>query len=154
MNHDCSTKAVFLCTADKLQSCHILAHWNQHTGPSPLLDQLSFYEVLSTENNPWAGLGRILAVACANVYLCLISREGFPVALHSFGISWPTKYLMTDEITNRTLEVLTDARMLAVWTQHTGPSNILSFSCSMKFFHSKIALGLALGKSCPLFGKR
>ena len=29
-----------------------------------------------------------------------------------------------------------------------------SFSCSMKFFHSKIALGLALGKSCPLFGKR
>ena len=34
MNHDCSTKAVFLCTAVKLQSCHMLAYWTQHTGPS------------------------------------------------------------------------------------------------------------------------
>ena len=24
--HDCSKKAVFLCTAVKLQSCHMLAH--------------------------------------------------------------------------------------------------------------------------------
>ena len=33
-HHDCSTQAVFLCTAVKLQSCHMLAHWTQHTGPS------------------------------------------------------------------------------------------------------------------------
>ena len=46
-HHDCSTKAVFLWTAVKLQSCHVLAHWTQQTGP-------------------WAGLGRILAVACTN----------------------------------------------------------------------------------------
>ena len=26
---------VFLCTADKLQCCHLLAGWNQHTQPSP-----------------------------------------------------------------------------------------------------------------------
>ena len=72
MNHDCSTKAAFLCTVVKLQSCHMLAHWIQHTEPSPPFNQHSlenkvwlFYEVLSIENNPWAGLGRILAVACA-----------------------------------------------------------------------------------------
>ena len=33
-HHNCSTQAVFLCTAVKLQSCHMLAHWTQHTGPS------------------------------------------------------------------------------------------------------------------------
>ena len=71
-HHDCSTKGVFLCTAVKLQSCHMLACWTQHTGPSPPFNQHSFenkrelfYEALSIENNPWAGLGRILAVACA-----------------------------------------------------------------------------------------
>ena len=35
MNHDCSTKVVFLCTAVKLQSCHMLADWTQHTGLCP-----------------------------------------------------------------------------------------------------------------------
>ena len=35
-HHDCSTTAVFLCTAVKLQSCHMLAHWTQHIGPSPV----------------------------------------------------------------------------------------------------------------------
>ena len=35
------------------------AHWTQHSVPSPPFNQYSF------ENNPWAGLGRILAVACA-----------------------------------------------------------------------------------------
>ena len=71
-HHDCSTKAAFLCTAVKLQSCHMLVHWTQHTGPSPPFNQHSFkqqlwlfYEVLSFENSPWASLGRILALACA-----------------------------------------------------------------------------------------
>ena len=32
-HHDCSTQAVFLCTAVKLQSRHMLAHRTQHTGP-------------------------------------------------------------------------------------------------------------------------
>ena len=41
-HHDCSTKAVFLCTAVKLQSCHMLAHWTQHTGPRPPFNQHSF----------------------------------------------------------------------------------------------------------------
>ena len=48
---------------------HMLAHWTQHTGPSQttfIRAKLQlFYQVLSFENNPWAGLGRILAVACA-----------------------------------------------------------------------------------------
>ena len=33
-HHDCSTQAVFLCTADKLQCWPMLAHWTQHIGPS------------------------------------------------------------------------------------------------------------------------
>ena len=33
-HHDCSTQAAFLCTADKLQCWHMLAHWTQDTGPS------------------------------------------------------------------------------------------------------------------------
>ena len=90
MNHDCSTKAAFLCTVVKLQSCHMLAHWIQHTEPSPPFNQHSlenkvwmFYEVLSIENNPWAGLGRILAVACATTekHWCLqrpACWEGLP----------------------------------------------------------------------------
>ena len=41
-HHDCSTKAVFLWTAVKLQSCHILAHWTQHTGPCPPFNLHSF----------------------------------------------------------------------------------------------------------------
>ena len=41
-HHGCSTQAVFLCTADKLQSCHMLAHWTHHTGPSPPFNQHSF----------------------------------------------------------------------------------------------------------------
>ena len=68
-HHDCSTKAVFLCTAIKLQSCHI--------------------------DGPWASLGRILALACATtekhwcpvsrVYLCLFPWESF--SRHTLFIS-------------------------------------------------------------------
>ena len=45
-HHDCSKKSVFLCTAVKLQSCHMLAHWTQHTGPSPPFNQHSFEQYL------------------------------------------------------------------------------------------------------------
>ena len=41
-HHDCSTKAVFLCTAVKLQSWPMLSHWTQHTSPSPPFNQHSF----------------------------------------------------------------------------------------------------------------
>ena len=41
-HHDCSRKAVFPCTAVKLQSCHMLAHSTQHTGSSPPFNQHSF----------------------------------------------------------------------------------------------------------------
>ena len=66
-HHDSSTKAVFLCTADKLQCCHMLASCTQHTQPSPTFIQHSFehwvhlsFQVVSFENSHWAGLGRIL----------------------------------------------------------------------------------------------
>ena len=38
-HHDSSTQwqAVFLCAAVKLQCCHTLVHWTQHTQPSPKL---------------------------------------------------------------------------------------------------------------------
>ena len=66
-HHDSSRNAVFLCTADKLQCCHMLASCTQHTQPSPTFIQHSFkqwvhlsFQVLSFENSHWAGLGRIL----------------------------------------------------------------------------------------------
>ena len=34
-HHDSSTKGVFLCTAVRLQCCHMLAIWTQQTQPSP-----------------------------------------------------------------------------------------------------------------------
>ena len=78
-HHDCSTKAVFLCTAVKLQPCHMLArhgtYWRMlvcsllhisfiGTIASVVLSS-SCYEVLSFETSPWAGFGQILDVACA-----------------------------------------------------------------------------------------
>ena len=80
-HHDCSTKAVFLCTADKLQ-CWPMLMLARHGTYWPMLVcsllHISFigtiasvvlscscYEVLSFENSPWAGFGQILDVACA-----------------------------------------------------------------------------------------
>ena len=42
---DSSTQPVFLCTAVKLQCCHTLVHWTQHTQPSPSLIQHSFLKM-------------------------------------------------------------------------------------------------------------
>ena len=85
-HHDSSTKAVFLCTADKLQCCHMLTCWTQHTQPSPTFIQHSFeqwvhlsYQVLSFENSHWAGLGRILAAACATT-----EKHWCPVSTFSY----------------------------------------------------------------------
>ena len=69
-HHDCSTKAVFLCTAVKLQSCHMLAHWTQHavsTFQSAFIGAIALVVLSSsfTWQEPWANLGRILALACA-----------------------------------------------------------------------------------------
>ena len=56
-HHDCSKKAVFLCTAVKLQSCHMLAHWTQHTGPFPPFNQHSSNSfscsMKFTREKPW-----------------------------------------------------------------------------------------------------
>ena len=41
-------------TKEKPEKCHVFS-WG---------GGMDFYKVLSIENNPWAGLGRILAVAC------------------------------------------------------------------------------------------
>ena len=85
-HHDCSTQAVFLCTADKLQYWPMLARWTLHAQPSPpfiqhLFEQRLqlFYQVLLFENNPWAGLGRILAVACATT-----EKHWCPVSTFSY----------------------------------------------------------------------
>ena len=57
----------------QLSNCNLATCWHIELSILGLLIQHSFeqrlqlfYQVLSLENNPWAGLGRILAVACAN----------------------------------------------------------------------------------------
>ena len=62
-HHDCSRKAVFPCTAVKLQPCHMLAHWTQHTG-SYFTFQSAFISAIallvlwnSFLGWPWAHLG-------------------------------------------------------------------------------------------------
>ena len=84
--HDSSTKAVFLCTAVKLQCCHMLATWTQQTQPPPTIIQHSFeqevqlfHQVLSFENCHWAGLGQISAAACATT-----EKRWCPVSTFSY----------------------------------------------------------------------
>ena len=91
MNHDCSTKAVFLCTAVKLQSCHMLPRRGTYWGMlvcsllhisfmgtvSSVVLSSSCYEVLSFETSPWAGFGQILDVACATT-----ERHSCPVCAY------------------------------------------------------------------------
>ena len=57
----------------RLTNCNLATCWHIELSILGLLIQHSFeqglqlfYQVSSLENNPWAGLGRILAVACAN----------------------------------------------------------------------------------------
>ena len=89
MNHDCSTKAVFLRTAVKLQSCHMLPRRGTYWGMlvcsllhisfmgtiASVVLSSSCYEVLSFETSPWAGFGQILDVACATT-----ERHSCPVS--------------------------------------------------------------------------
>ena len=64
-----------LSFSELLSNCNLATSWRielsilglLHLSISIHLRISFFYEVLSIENNPWAGLGRILAVACANV---------------------------------------------------------------------------------------
>ena len=64
----------------QLSNCNLATRWHIELSILGLLIQHAFeqrlklfYQVLSFENKPWAGLGRILAVACANTekYWCL-----------------------------------------------------------------------------------
>ena len=137
-------KAVFLCTADKLQCWHMLAHagtcWHvrAHIGAwchstfstcHSLGQKLQwFYKVLDIKFfHLKVARGLALGESCCCLRKCL-SLPYFAGRLsRRFTWFW---HLMTDEITNQTLEVLTDARMLADWTQHTGlcpPFNQHSF---------------------------
>ena len=98
MNHECSTQAVFLCTAVKLQCWPMLAHkgtdWRMLVcsllhfwfigSKASVVQSSSWYQVLSIGSNPWAGLGRNLGnhrktlSLRSSVHLCLFSWEGFP----------------------------------------------------------------------------
>ena len=87
-HHDSSTKAVFLCTADKLQCCHMLASCTQHTQPSPNFIQHSFkqwvhlsFQVLSFENSHWAGLGRILR------HCTTAEKQPFPISVGRLSLA-------------------------------------------------------------------
>ena len=197
-HHDCSTKAVFLCTAIKLRSCHI--------------------------DGPWASLGRTwpllvhhrkTLVSVSRVYFCLFPWESF--SRHTLFISMcgkteqislvrnkdAVRYRLNsdccmtwqffcasfgrsfcrgnehhgidpnmsnsghhDNSTKAVFHFLCTAVKLQSCHIDVGTLNIpcllhlsisihLSngFRCSMKFFHLKRALGLALGETWPLLAQ-
>ena len=77
-HHDCATKAVFLRTADQLQCWHMLArngtYWRMlafsflhisFIGTTALVVLYGSIKIFHLKIAPRAGLGRILAVACA-----------------------------------------------------------------------------------------
>ena len=76
MNHVCSTKAAFLCTAVRLQSCHMLAHWPQHIVPSPVSISIHFRKSSSCcmeffqKNDPWAAWAGLRLVVNMDVDYC------------------------------------------------------------------------------------
>ena len=216
-HHDSSIQwqAVFLCTADKLQFCHMLTCWTQQTQPSPTFIQHSFeqwvqllHQVLSFENSHWAGLGRILGRCLCNHRKTLMSSleslpflfpwQGFPWPTYIKQVGWKQGCKLMDQI--QTVDciailLLQPWEVLVPWKRtpwhwskqvkfrpsrlfHKGclplhscqtgnfatcwhvelsklsllqhSFNIHSsngFSCPIKFFHLKIAIGLALGKS-------
>ena len=115
----------------------MLAHWTQHSGPSPPFNQHSFeqllesfYKVLSFESNHWASLGRILPLACAAsgkhlcVYLCFLSWEGF----RKQTCTSPFWYKLMDQIYTRQQVFCTSfGRSLWHGNEHHGiDPNILS----------------------------
>ena len=177
-HHDCSKKAVFLCTADKLQCWPMLARWNLHAQPAPPFIQHSFeqrlqlfYQVFSFENNPWAGLGRILrclrnhrktlmstkACYCGKVSLYRLWNNSLASALGgacAMGTNTMSKFRPSwlfqkgcFSLHNCQTAILPHVGTLnsPCWALHLSISIHLSntFSCSMKFF-----LGLGLGESC------
>ena len=90
-HHDCSTKAVFLSTAVKLQSCPLLAHWTQHTGPSNTLQSAFIWAISSSGSMKFFQLKITLGLALGeswlllaepqkntDVYKGLLPWEGFP----------------------------------------------------------------------------
>ena len=112
------------------------AYWALSTFQSAFIWAISFsgsMKFFQLKISLGLALGESWLLLCANVQ-CLSLRYFAGRLSRGFTGFW---HLMTDEITNQTLEVLTDARMLAVSTQRTGPSNTLqsafiwaiSFSC-------------------------
>ena len=72
----------------KLQSCHMLAHWTQHTGPSNTLQSafiwaisfsgsMKFFELKITLGWPWANLGCCLRKCPVSIF-ALFRRKAFP----------------------------------------------------------------------------
>ena len=173
-HHDCSTQAVFLCTADKLQCWPILArngtYWRMlvfsvlHLSFMGTYVQL-FYEVLSFENSPWAGLARILGCCLRNhrktlmssVYLCLFSWDGFPGQTcknhlrrkQGCGPEKAWNLSVSARQANCNVATCWHVELSTLRLLHLSFNIHLSnrFSCSMKFFHSKRVLGLALRES-------
>ena len=104
-HHDCSTKAVFLCTAVKVQSCHMSGCQNLGLGIMGYcsgifcLEFLDFLSAITSEKKK--GIGN---PSCDFPSLCMV------LASHD------RRYNQSN------MGVFTDAHMLAHWTQRTGPS--------------------------------
>ena len=139
------------------QCCHMLACWTQQTQPSPTFIQHSFeqwvqltYQVLSFEKSHWAGLGQILGRCLCNhrKTLTKVQKVTFDenkdavrkrlwicLSLHScqtgnVATCWHV------ELSKLSLLQLSFNIHLSNW-----------FSCPIKCFHLKTAIGLALGES-------
>ena len=127
-HHDCSTKGCL-----SLHSCqtailpHVVtlnsAYFAFSTFQSAFIWAISFsgsMKFFQLKITLGLALGESWLLLCANVQ-CLSLRYFAGRLSRGFTGFW---HLMTDEITNQTLEVLTDARMLAVWTQHSNTFEI------------------------------
>ena len=168
-HHDSSTQTVFLCTADKLQCWPMLArngtYWRMLAFS---LLRLSFIGtiasiVLSSSfirksplGWPCSNLGVLLA-QMSSVCLCLFSWDGFPGQICKNHLRrkqgcGPEKALnlsVSARQANCSVATCWHVELSTLSLLHISFNIHLSnrFSCSMKFFHSKRVLGLALRES-------
>ena len=101
MNHDCSTKALFLCTAVKLQSCHMLAHWTQHTGPSPPLQSAFIWAIFLSCSTKFFHLKRALGLITLGRIECPISTFACFLGRAFLGTACSSPYVAKLKITKK-----------------------------------------------------
>ena len=149
-NHDCSTKAVFLCTADKLQCWPMFPR--EGFPRQTYIKQVGWRYGCNSWIILYSAVSQLLCVSPGRSLCHRNEHHGIQTTYSQFRPAW-----LFCKCCLSLHSCWSNCNVATCWQIELSKLSLLQlsfnihssngFNCSIKFFHLKIAIGLALGES-------